>query len=208
MSRPLARTLAPYWTALRIMLLLTIVLGIAYPLLITGVGQVVTPAQSNGSLIRNADGQVAGSSLLGQRFDAADGEPLPQYFQPRPSIAGDGYDPTASGGSNQGPESLALAMQIAERREVVAAFNGVPAGDVPVDAITASGSGLDPHISVEYARIQVERVAEARGLTPDVVAAAVDRATAGRDAGMLGEPRVSVVELNLALDELAPEAQE
>ena len=208
MSRSPSRALAPYWSALRIMLVLTLVLGIAYPLVITVVGQVLTPAQSNGSLIRHADGQVAGSSLIGQRFDAADGAPLPQYFQPRPSVAGDGYDPTASGGSNLGPESTELTALIAERRDRVADFNGVPAGDVPVDAITASGSGLDPHISVAYARIQVQRVAEARDLAPEAIADLVDRATSGRDAGMLGEPRVNVVELNLALDDLALDPQE
>lgn len=201
MPRPTQRVLRSFWTGLRIMLVFIVVLGIVYPLLITGIGQLVFPAQANGSPVRNADGRVVGSSLLGQNFAAADGSPLPQYFQPRPSAAGDdGYDPMASGGSNLGPESPELVEAIRDRLAQVAEFNGVSESDVPVDAVTASGSGLDPHISVEYAELQVPRVARERGVAESEVAAAVARATSGRDLGMFGEPRVNVVELNLALD--------
>lgn len=201
MPRLVTRTAKSFWTGLRIMLILTVVLGIAYPLLITGVGQLAFPGQANGSLVRAADGRIAGSSLIGQRFEAADGSPLPQYFQPRPSVAGsDGYDPMASAGSNLGPESAELIARIEERRAQVAEFNGVSTSEVPVDAVTASGSGLDPHISVEYARLQVPRVAKARGLSVEEVVAVVERATTGRDLAILGEPRINVVELNLALD--------
>lgn len=196
------RTAKSFWTGLRIMLILIVILGIAYPLLVLGVGQLVFPGQANGSLVRAADGRVAGSSLLGQRFSGADGSPLPQYFQPRPSAAGGGYDPMASGGSNLGPESAELVEQIELRRSQVAEFNGVSEAAVPVDAVTASGSGLDPHISVEYARLQVPRVAAARDLPLDRVETAVDAATVGRDLGIWGEPSVNVVELNLALDEV------
>ncbi|QIK63326.1 potassium-transporting ATPase subunit KdpC [Leucobacter viscericola] len=202
MPRLAIRTAKSFWTGFRIMLILIVILGIAYPLLVLGVGQLAFPGQANGSLVRAADGSVAGSSLIGQRFETVDGSPLPQYFQPRPSVAGGGYDPMASGGSNLGPESPELIAQISDRLAEVAAFNGVSESEVPVDAVTASGSGLDPHISVEYARLQVPRVAEARGLSVDAVSAAVSAATVGRDLGILGEPRVNVVELNLALDGL------
>ncbi|MFC4224352.1 potassium-transporting ATPase subunit KdpC [Lysinibacter cavernae] len=202
MPNRVARKVAPLWTALRLMLILTVVLGVGYPLVVFGIGVVAFPGQAEGSYVRDADDQVAGSSLIGQRFDAADGSPLPEYFQPRPSLAGDGYDPLASGGSNLGPESPELIAQIQERRAQVAAFNGVPEADVPVDAVTASGSGLDPDISVEYARLQVPRVASARGLPVADVAALVEESITGRDAGFIGEPRVNVVGLNLALDGL------
>lgn len=203
MPRLATRTAKSFWTGLRIMLILIVVLGIAYPLLVLGIGQVVFPAQANGSLVRTADGRIAGSSLIGQRFEGANGSPLPQYFQPRPSAAGDeGYEATASGGSNLGPESPELVTQISDRIAAVAEFNGVPQSEVPVDAVTASGSGLDPHISAEYARLQVRRVAAARDLPVSEVEAAVKAATVGRDLGILGEPRVNVVELNLALDRI------
>ncbi|TDP90314.1 K+-transporting ATPase ATPase C chain [Leucobacter luti] len=204
MTAPLARRVAPLWTALRIMLILTVVLGIGYPLLLLGIGQGVFPSQANGSLVHAADGRVAGSALIGQRFTGADGAPLPEYFQPRPSAAGDGYDPTASAGSNLGPESPELSGQIRDRKQEIAEFNGVPEAAVPPDALAASGSGLDPHISARYARLQMERVAVARGLPIGQVAALVAAATAPPDAGYLGEPRVNVVELNLALDERDP----
>lgn len=203
MNKRIARRLTPFWTGLRIILLLTVVLGIAYPLLVTGIGQLAFPAQANGSLLRGADGEIAGSALLGQRFEAADGSPLPEYFQPRPSAAGDGYDAAASGGSNLGPESPELIADVVGRREQLATFNGVSASEVPVDAVTASGSGLDPHISVDYARIQLARVAEARGVPLGTVEALLAAATTGRDAGFIGEPRVNVIELNLALDALS-----
>ncbi len=200
MTRPLTRTLKATWIAVRLMIVFTVLLGIAYPLLITGIGQAAFPHQANGSLVHAADGRVVGSALIGQEFRDANGSPLPQYFQPRPSAAGDGYDPTASGGSNLGPQSARLVAEIATRKRQVAAFDGVPESRVPVDAVTASGSGLDPDISPAYAKIQARRVARARNLPLAEVEALIARHTAGRDLGFIGEPRVNVVELNLALD--------
>ena len=191
-----------FWVAVRTMLLLTLVLGVGYTLVITGVGQLLLPAQANGSLVRDAHGQVVGSALLGQSFLGPDGAPLPQYFQPRPSAAGGGYDGTASSGSNLGPENPALATAIAERRAQLAAFDGVRPDEMPPDALTASGSGLDPHISPAYAAIQVERVARARGLDVAQVRELVAQHTRGRDLGFLGEPVVNVLELSQALDEI------
>lgn len=189
------------WVAVRTMLMFTVVLGIGYTLLITGIGQLALPAQANGSALVSQDGDVVGSSLIGQSFTDADGEPLPEYFQSRPSAAGDGYDGTASAGTNQGPENEDLIAAIAERKTQIAEFNGVSEDAVPADAVTASASGLDPHISPEYARIQIARVADARGMSEDEVAAAVAAATSGPNLGYLGETVVNVAELNLALDE-------
>lgn len=197
-TRSTGRTL---WVAVRATLLATLVLGVGYTLAITAVGQLLLPAQANGSLVRDGDGRVVGSALIGQSYQGADGDPLPQYFQPRPSAAGDGYDAAASSGSNLGPENPELIAAIAERRAQVAAFEGVDESEVPADAVTASASGLDPHISPEYAAIQVARVAEARGMPVDAVRALVSRYTNGRDLGYLGEPVVNVLELNQALDE-------
>lgn len=203
MNRILKQNLKALWTAVRLMLVFTVVLGIVYPLLVLGIGQVAFPAQSNGSLLVATDGSIVGSSLIGQNFLAADGSPLPQYFQPRPSAAGDGYDPRSSAGSNLGPESSELVDLVLERREQIATFNGVDEEDVPVDALTASGSGLDPHISPTYAQLQAARVAQARNLSLQVVEDLIAQFTAAPDLGYLGEPRVNVVELNLALDELS-----
>lgn len=187
------------WTAVRVTVVFTLVLGVAYPLAVTGVGQIAFPRQANGSIIDAADGQPAGSALIGQAFTDAAGDPLPQYFQSRPSAAD--YDASSSGGSNLGPQNPELVAEIATRRAQIAAFNGVPASAVPADAVTASGSGLDPHISPAYAAIQVQRVAKARGLSTSAVAVLVAAHTRGRDLGYLGEPRVNVLELNLALDD-------
>lgn len=187
-------------TAVRAMLVATLVLGVGYTLLITGIGQLVFPAQANGSLVTDARGDVAGSALIGQSFTDADGAALPEYFQSRPSAAGDGYDGAASSGSNLGPENADLIAAIGERRDEIAAREGVSVAEVPADAVTASASGLDPHISVAYANLQVARVAGARGLSTDEVAELVAAHTTGRDLGFLGDPRVNVVELNLALD--------
>ncbi len=199
-----ARTTWPHLrVAVRATLVLTVVLGIGYPLLITGIGQVAFGAQADGSTVRSDDGTVVGSALIGQSFADADGNPLPEYFQSRPSAAGDGYDAGASSGSNLGPENPDLVAAIEERRAAIAAFEGVDPADVPADALTASGSGLDPDISPAYAGLQVPRVAEARGLTEEVVRDLVRSATSGRDLGYLGEPTVNVLELNLALDGLA-----
>ncbi|MFP3465330.1 potassium-transporting ATPase subunit KdpC [Leifsonia sp. SIMBA_070] len=190
------------WVAIRAMLLLTVALGVGYTVVMTGIGQLALPAQSNGSLVKNEEGKVVGSALLGQSFSDAKGKPLPQYFQPRPSAAGSGYDGAASSGSNLGPENPDLVKAIRERKAAVAAFDGVSEAQVPADAVTASGSGLDPHISPAYAAIQVRRVAEARGLTTAQVEVLVAQNTIGRDLGYLGEPVVNVLQLNLALDRL------
>ncbi|MCM3779707.1 potassium-transporting ATPase subunit KdpC [Microbacterium hydrocarbonoxydans] len=189
------------WVAVRTMLMFTAVLGIGYTLLITGIGQLALPVQANGSALVSQDGDVVGSSLIGQSFTDDEGEPLPEYFQSRPSAAGDGYDGTASAGTNQGPENEDLIAAIAERKTQIAEFNGVSEDAVPADAVTASASGLDPHISPAYARIQIARVADARGMSEDEVAAAVEAATSDPDLGYLGERVVNVAELNLALDE-------
>ncbi|MFS0866398.1 potassium-transporting ATPase subunit KdpC [Microbacterium sp. 179-B 1A2 NHS] len=187
--------------AVKAMVLAT-VLGVGYTLAITVVAQALLPAQANGSLLRNGAGDVVGSSLIGQPFaDDDDGAPRPEYFQPRPSAAGDGYDGGASSGSNLGPENDDLIAAIAERRSQVASLNRVPEADVPADALTASGSGLDPHISPEYAAIQVDRIAAERGIPPEQVSDLVRSHTQGPDLGYLGEPVVNVLELNVALDE-------
>lgn len=198
-TRQTARTL---WVAVRAMAVFTVLLGVGYTAVITGIGQLALPAQANGSLVRTADGRVVGSSLIGQGFVDADGNPLPQYFQSRPSAAGNGWDAAASSGSNLGPANPGLVSAIGERRAQIAAFDGVPEDRVPADAVTASGSGLDPDISPAYAEIQVARVAQARGLPVARVQEAVAAHTRGRDLGYLGEPTVNVLELNLALDEL------
>ena len=197
-TRTAART---HWVAVRAMLIFTAVLGVAYTLVVTGIGQVVLPAQANGSVVRSGD-EVVGSALIGQSFTDASGEPLPEWFQPRPSAAGDGYDGGASSGSNWGPENADLVAAIEERKAQVAEFNGVSEADVPADAVTASASGLDPHISPEYALLQVARVAGERGLPESEVRELVESRIQARDLGYLGEPTVNVLQLNLALSEL------
>jgi K+-transporting ATPase ATPase C chain len=183
--------------AIRAMLVLTLVLGVGYTLVVTGIGQLLLPAQANGSPLPDD----RGSALIGQSFTDADGEALPEYFQSRPSAAGDGYDGTASSGTNLGPENADLIAAIEDRRAAIADREGVSVDEVPADAVTASGSGLDPHISVAYALLQVPRVAEARGLSADAVRTVVESRIQGRDLGFLGEERINVAELNLALDE-------
>jgi len=175
-----------------------VVLGVAYPLAMTGIAQVLMPAQSNGSLVKSADGTVIGSSLIGQNFTAA------KYFHGRPSAAGaDGYDASASGASNLSPTSKALVDSVTSRvASAVAEDPGLVAGKVPVDMVTASGSGLDPDISVANALAQVARVAQARGMSADAVRHVVDAHITPRSLGFLGEPCVNVLELNLALDRL------
>lgn len=183
--------------AVRAMLVLTLVLGVAYTLLVTGIGQFLLPWQANGSPLPDD----RGSSLIGQSFTDDDGEALPEYFQSRPSAAGDGYDGAGSSGSNLGPENTDLVAAIAERKAAIAEREGVDPSQVPADAVTASGSGLDPHISVAYALLQVPRVAEARGLSAQEVRDLVESRIQGRDLGFLGAERINVAELNLALDE-------
>lgn len=192
--------------AIRALLVLTVILGIGYTLLVTGAARVLAPDRADGSRLYGADGSLVGSSLLGQSFADADGAPLPGYFQTRPSAAGDGYDGSASAGTNAGPESRDLIDAISERRARIAALNGVAPEAVPPDAVTASGSGLDPHISPAYADLQIDRVARERGISADRVRDLVENHTRGRDLGYIGDPTVDVVSLNLALDQQLPAA--
>lgn len=186
--------------ALRAMLVFTVVLGIGYTLLITAVGQLSLPWQANGSLVHDATGAPVGSALIGQSFTDAEGAALPRYFQSRPSAAGAGYDGGASSGSNLGPENADLVAAIEDRKAAIAELEGVDASAIPADAVTASASGLDPDISLAYALLQVPRIAAQRGMSEVDVRALVDAYTSGRDLGYLGEPRVDVLTLNLALD--------
>ena len=195
-------TLRTTGVAVRAMLAATLVLGIGYTALVTGIGQLMLPWQANGSQITDADGTVVGSAHIGQSFTGADGAALPQYVQSRPSAAGEGYDGGASSGSNWGPENEDLIAAITERKAAVAELEAVTPSEVPADAVTASSSGLDPHISPAYAALQVPRVAAERGLSAPEVERLVEEHTTGRDLGFLGEPRVNVLELNLALDAL------
>ncbi|MFG6475622.1 potassium-transporting ATPase subunit KdpC [Microbacterium sp. P06] len=195
-------TLRTTGVALRAMLVFTAVLGVGYMLLITAVGQLVLPGQADGSLVRDADGQVVGSSLIGQSWTDADGAALPEYFQSRPSAAGDGYDGGASSGSNYGPENEDLIAAIEERQAAIADLDSVSVADIPADAVTASASGLDPDISVDYALLQTARVASERGLDEAEVRELVESSIRPRDLGFIGEPRVNVLELNRALDAL------
>ena len=188
--------------AIRAMLVFTALLGVVYAAAVTGIGQLALPWQANGSLVRDAGGEPVGSALIGQSWADGEGEALPEYFQSRPSAAGDGYDAGASSGSNLGPENPDLVASIEERRAAIAELEGVAAAEVPADALTASGSGLDPHISPAYAFLQVARVAAERGLPEADVRALVESHVEPRDLGFLGEPRVNVLQLNLALDAL------
>lgn len=183
-------------TAVRALLLFTLALGVAYPLIATGAAQVAAGSLANGSLT-SSNGSDTGSVLIGQSFTDGSGAPLPEWFQSRPSAGG--YDGAVSGGTNLGPSSTELQDSVAERRAAVAAFEGVDPADVPADAVTASASGLDPHISPEYAFLQADRVARARGLSPDTVHSLVEDSVRGRTLGVLGEPTVNVLELNIAL---------
>jgi potassium-transporting ATPase KdpC subunit len=189
--------LSQLWPALRINIFLTILLGIGYPLAITGISQVLFPHKANGSLITK-NGQVIGSQLLGQSFAK------PEYFQPRPSAAGNGYDPTASGGSNYGPTNQKLIDRVKASVDQFHKDNPDFKGPIPADLLTVSGSGLDPDISPASAAAEVPRVAKARGITEDQLNQLVAAHTQGPELGILGEPRVNVLELNLALDQQYP----
>jgi K+-transporting ATPase ATPase C chain len=197
--------------ALRGLLLFTVICGIAYPLVVLGIAQVAFHHQANGSLVSNDQGRVVGSSLLCQEFVTAKGAPLPQYFQPRPSdaiLAGAkndyGCDPRYSSASNLGPDNPVEVKDIKTEQQEIAAFDHVKISQIPADAVTASGSGLDPDISPQNAAIQVDRVAAARHVSPAAVAALVRKYTQGRVIGFLGEPRVNVLLLNIALNEKYP----
>lgn len=210
-------TLRQYLAAVRTLLMLTVIFGLAYPLVMTGIAQVAFQNNANGSLVHR-DGRTVGSDLIGQAFtrpvlengrpkEDADGnlvvEPDPAYFQSRPSAAGLGYDPLSTSASNLGPENKDLIAAIKQRRSDAARLDGVLPSQVPPDALLASGSGLDPHISPAYARQQVARIARERDLSKAQVRDLVDQHVQGRVLGFLGEPRVNVLDLNLALNEMA-----
>jgi potassium-transporting ATPase KdpC subunit len=196
--------------ALRGLLVFTVICGIAYPVVMWGVAQVAFHNQANGSLV-SYHGRTVGSSLLCQEFTDAKGNPLPQYFQPRPSNAVNaedktdyGCDPGFSAASNLGPNNPDLVKAIKQRQQQIAAFDHVKISQIPADAVTASGSGLDPNISPQNAAIQVNRVAAARHVSPAAIQALVAEHTQGRTLGFLGEPRVNVLALDIALDEKYP----
>jgi potassium-transporting ATPase KdpC subunit len=183
-------------TAIRMTLVTTLLLGIVYPLVVTGLAQLLFPRQANGSLI-TTNGKIVGSSLIGQPFRSA------QYFHSRPSAAGPaGYDGTASGGSDLGPTNKALLDRVTASVTELRREN--PAAPIPIDLVTMSGSGLDPDISPAAAEFQIPRVARERHMSEDALRKLVEKHTAGRTFGFLGEPRVNVLELNLDLDRATP----
>jgi len=184
--------------AIVLTLLLCVITGLAYPAAITAIAQVLFPWQANGSLLKNEKGEVVGSALIGQAFAKA------EYFHPRPSAAGNGYDDTLSSGTNKGPTDKKLAdTLIAGAVDSEVKLDGAVKGHIPSDLVTSSGSGLDPHISPASAYLQVARVARARGLDSAAVRALVDRFVEGPQLGFFGDRRVNVLRLNLALDSIA-----
>ena len=207
MSR-LPAWIGQHLAAVRAIIVLTLITGAIYPLTMLGIGQAAFRNQANGSLV-TVNGKVVGSALLCQEFVDAKGNPLPQYFQPRPSTASSstdktdhGCDPNYSGASNLGTNNTTLLQNVQTRKAAYAKLNGVPLADVPPDAVTTSGSGLDPYISPQNAADQVNRVATVRHLPTAQVQSLVSKYTQGRTTGFLGEPRVNVLLLNTALDAL------
>jgi len=195
---------------LRLLLVFTVLTGIIYPVFMWGIAQVAFKNQANGSMV-SYHGHVVGSSLLCQEFVDAKGNPLPQYFQPRPSdaiVSGAkndyGCDPLYSSASNLGPNNPVLVKNIQTEQQQIAKFDHVKISQIPADAVTTSGSGLDPDISPQNADIQVDRIAAARHVSPAAIMALVKQYTQGRTLGFLGEPRVDVLNLNIALDEKYP----
>lgn len=182
-------------TAVLMTVVTTILFGLLFPLVITGMAQVLFPKQANGELVTR-NGKMVGSRLIGQSFSS------PGYFHSRPSSAGTGYDATSSGGSNLGPTNQSLIARVRGDAERLQKEN--PETEIPMDLLTTSGSGLDPDISPEAAEFQVPRISRERGLSEDVVREAVRQHTESRQFGFLGEPRVNVLELNLTLDEISP----
>ena len=185
------------WIALKATVVLTVLTGIAYPLIVTGLAKVIFPHQAGGSMLP-VNGRIVGSELIGQRFTK------PEYFHGRPSAAGDGYDGLSSGGSNLGPTSQKLADRVKDDVARFRAENPAYTGPVPADLVTASGSGLDPHVSPEAAEAQAARVAAARGIGVERVRALIAANTEDRQLGFLGEARVNVLKLNVALDQAEP----
>jgi potassium-transporting ATPase KdpC subunit len=203
----LPSSLRQYIAALRMLLVFTVICGIVYPVVMWGVAQAAFKNQADGSLV-SVNGKVVGSSLICQEFVDSKGNPLPRYFQERPSNATSGAttdygcDPGYSAASNLGPNNSTLLTNVKQRQAQIAAFDHVAISQIPPDAVTASASGLDPDISPQYADIQVKRVAAARHLPVATVQSLVSKYTQGRTVGFLGEPRVDVLTLNIALDEL------
>lgn len=209
MKNTISLNLRSYWAGFKAVIVFTVIV-VVYTFVMAGIGQLGMPDKANGSMITNAQGEVVGSSLIGQSFTDENGDALPQYFQSRPSAASDpnkdednqGYYGGASSGTNKGHQDEDLIKSTTELREAIAKREGVSVKDVPADAVSASSSGLDPEISPEYAAIQVKRVAKERGLKEEQVEQLVKENTTGRGLGFIGESTVNVVKLNLALDEL------
>ena len=195
-------------TAVRFLLFATLVLGVAYPMAVFGVGQLIAPYQANGSIIRDNGGAPAASALIAQAAADDNGIQDPRWFHARPSAVN--WDPATSSASNLGPNEPKLLEAVEANRSAIAAAENTSESEVPADAVTASGSGLDPHISPEYARLQVDRVAAAHGLSADAVASLVERHTSSGVPAFLGQPSVNVTALNLALaadSQATPQAQ-
>ncbi|MGG7569274.1 potassium-transporting ATPase subunit KdpC [Streptomyces sirii] len=201
MNNSVTSTLRLAWASLRVLLVLTVVCGVLYPLVVTGIAQAAFRDKANGSEVK-VDGKVVGSELIGQNwnFKGTD-KPDPKWFQGRPSNSS--YDPLSTGSSQLGASDPTLVKNVKAAKKQVAEFNGVPQSEVPKDAVTGSASAIDPGISVDYAEIQVKRVAQHSGLSVAQVEKLVKANTAGRTAGFLGEPSVNVLKLNIAIKELA-----